>query len=157
MRLMKKPTLGVIVLAAVLSGCAAETSEGPVDEDLARASEAALSASSRHDLWKLSARAVYDASNDTTAITLDTRDPTDPRILTDRFIAVMVYRDRGNGVREALATLRANQIGPGGGCIHFQVPAKTGELLFIGAVIKLTGMQGAQLGAVPDGVVVVRD
>jgi len=153
---MSNANIVAIVLAVALSGCAVQSSE-PADDDLVRASQAALSSSARHDLWTLYARAQYDATTDVTNVTLDTRDPlaeADPRILTDRFVAVMVYRLRGDGVRDLLATLRGEQIGPGGGCIHFKVRARAGERLLIGAVVKLTGVEGAQLAAVPDGTIV---
>jgi len=146
----------LVAVAIALSSCAVESSDR-TDDDLVRASEAALSsaAPSKDGRWTLYANAMYDATTDLTVVNLDTRNPTsDPRIITDRFIAVMVYRDRGDGVREAIATLRGEQIGPGGGCIHFRVSAHAGDRLLIGAVVKLAGIEGATIAIVPDGTIV---
>lgn len=156
MNLMRKALLMAIAIA--LSGCTVESSDR-TEDDLVRASEAALSSASssspRRDLWTLYANAVYDATTDITTVNLDTRNPpSDPRIITDRFIAITVYRERGDGAREAIAALRAEEIGPGGGCIHFKVSAHAGERLLIGAVVKLAGIQGATIAVVPGGTIV---
>jgi len=153
---MKLATLAALGFVAAFSGCVAESGESPDDIEV-RATQAALSASPRSDLWRLYAQARFDAVKGATAVTLDTRDPfatPDPRILEDRYLAVFVYRDRGDGIRDALAMLRGTQIGPGGGCIHFEAPAAVGDRLFISAVVKLAGDKGAVVGVVPDGTTV---
>lgn len=152
---MKTPKLAAAVLVAIVTGCAVQSE--PTDDIELRASQAALSRAPSVDLWRLFANATFDAVKGKSAVQLDTRDPIaapDPKILDDRYLAVFVYRERADGVRELLITLRNDQIGPGGGCIHFDAPAWRGDRLFIGAVLKLAGADRAVVGVVPEGTIV---
>jgi len=154
MKLMRKALLAVIALT--LAGCAVDSGDR-TEDDLVRASEAALSSSPspKKEYWTLYANATYDATTEITTVNLDTRNPaSDPRILEDRFVAITVYRERGTGAREAIAILRGEEIGPGGGCIHFRVNAHAGDRLLIGAVVKLAGIEGATIAVVPGGTIV---
>ncbi|MGZ3420598.1 MAG: hypothetical protein ACXVEF_34145 [Polyangiales bacterium] len=79
----------------------------------------------------------------------------EPLHSTGEFDVVMVYDVRADGSRHVLQTLTrkdfagANSIGPGGGCIHFFVPAHVSDRLFIGGVVRLAGETRARIGVAP--------
>ncbi len=140
------------------SSCAAAT-EDP-DDALVGTAQAALSSSSspkgQHLLY---ARATYDAARGVTMVDVATtalqQQPTDPDPHNDdEFIVAMVYVDRSTG-RDVLRVLAredftgANQIGPGGGCIHFSVPANVGDRLAIGGVVRVAGDSRARVAVAP--------
>lgn len=155
---MTKTCLGAIIIAFALSGCAVQGHDGD-DDELVAATHAALStASTPKGTWMLFANATHDSHTHQTMIDLDTRDPqaggSDPHINGDRFVSVMVYRLRDDGRRDVLTVLGGQHIGPGGGCIHFSVPAATGDRLLIGGVVRLFDQQGARVAVAPELTVV---
>ena len=148
------------------SGCAvgAIDREAEAEPDLFAESQAALSGASTpkgaQTLW---ARATFDPNLGTTMVDLATSPipnlgnvPTpDPHLAPhdqDRFVTVMVYADRA-GRRDVIRVLGKHQIGPGGGCIHFNIVAGVGDRLFIGGVVKLGG--GSATVALAPGPVIV--
>lgn len=146
------------VLLVGTSSCAS-AAEDP-DDALVGTAQAALSASSTpRGLHALQARATFDAARGVTMVDVATtalqQRPTDPDPHNDdEFIVAMVYVDRPTG-RDVLRVLAredftgTNQIGPGGGCIHFSVPANVGDRLAIGGVVRVAGDSRVRVAVAP--------
>ncbi len=155
-----------IALAMVVgvSGCAADTSDDTSSEpDLVGQSHAALSsASTPKGAVPLYARATLDPVLGTVMVDVATTPlvpvgapPSNDPHTDDAFKVVMVYIDRADGKRDVLRVLAGKQIGPGGGCIHFNVVAGVGDRLFLGGVVELEGTKGARVGIAPTVTVVL--
>jgi len=151
----------VVLTAFGLGGCAAGEVVESDEADSIRTTEAALFCPSPKGLVQLHAEAVQLTDGRVIvdlAFTDIPRPPTEadeePLHDTGEFFTVLVYRVAPDGWRTPIAILTRkdivgpNAIGPGGGCIHFFVPAKAGDRLFIGGVVKPTG-QGLSIGATP--------
>lgn len=154
------------------SGCAVGAIDGEQQEaerDLVAESQAALSGSSSSSVPKgatqLYARATFDVNLGVTMVDVATSpiptlgnvpslDPHAPPRNQDKFLVLMVYVDRA-GRRDLLRVLGRAQIGPGGGCIHFNIVAAEGDRLFIGGVVRLNGDKPT-VGIVPAPITVGR-
>lgn len=158
-------SLAAFAMALSLSSCAVGAIDGETEateSDLVSASHAALSGSSMPaGAVRLYARATLDPALGTVMVDVATsplanigNTPIGNPHTDDQFQVVMVYIDRADGRRDVLRVLGKNQIGPGGGCIHFNVVAKLGDRLFIGGVVKLAGTKGAKVGIAPTTTVV---
>ena len=141
-------------LAIASAGCAAEVPDSEEAEpDLVSDSHAALSgASTPKGAAQLYARATFDPNLGVTMVDVATTSlpnigtvPTTDPHNSDEFTVVMVYVER-DGRRDVLRVLGKNQIGPGGGCIHFNIVAGVGDRLFIGGVVRINGKKGATVG-----------
>lgn len=143
-------------------GCAVAPEDESVanEDELVRSAHAALSTSNPTGVAPLQIRATYDPALGKTMVDLTSnafpQAPTDPDPHDDdRFLAVLVYVDRTDGRRDLVRVLTQkdyygpNGIGPGGGCIHFNVPAAIGDRLFVGGIVKLEGETRARLAAAP--------
>lgn len=155
-----------VALAIVVgsAGCAVDASEEPTSEpDLVGQSHAALSSKSTpKGAVQLYARATLDPALGTVMVDVATTPlvpvgtpPSNDPHTDDAFRVVMVYIDRANGARDVLRVLAGNQIGPGGGCIHFNVVANVGDRLYVGGVVELEGSKGAKVGIAPTVTVVL--
>lgn len=157
----------IFVATAAMSACAMQSSDGGSDPTIAEAHQTLSTASTPKGLYPLHAEAVQLADGRVivdlaiTNIEQPVTSAEEPGLHdTGEFLAVMVYIDRAGGKRDVIEVLTPkdyygpNSIGPGGGCIHFFVPAKLGDQLFIGGVVKLAGQTRAQIGAAPSAVVV---
>jgi hypothetical protein len=146
----------VAALAIGTAGCAVESSAPPSpesEEDLVAQSHAALSgASIPKGVVTLYARATRDSNMGTMVDVATTplvpigTPPTNNPHNGDEFVTVMVYADRPGKGRDVLRVLGRHQIGPGGGCIHFNIVAPPGTTLYIGGVVKLGGLNPARIG-----------
>lgn len=147
------------------SGCAVGAiDDEQAERDLVAESASALSgASTPKGVVTLYARATYDKKLGTTMVDVATsqipilgnvpdQDPHATPHDQDEFVTVLVYVDR-KGRRDVLRVLGRSQIGPGGGCIHFNIVARAGDELFIGGVVKIGG-GSASVGLVPGPVLV---
>jgi hypothetical protein len=153
----------VLALASSVSalGCAATgASDDEGTDEAVQTAHAALSTKSKIAVVPLDVRATYDAALGTTMVDLTTgripNAPTDPDPHNgDQFLAVLVYVDRTDGRRDLLTVVTRqeftgpNQIGPGGGCIHFRIPALAGDRIAIGAVVRLETETRVRIGAAP--------
>lgn len=146
-------------VSIVVTACASPAAEP--DESLTGTAHAALSsASATKSAYTLHARATYDAALGVTMIDVATtplqQRPSDPDPHnSDEFIVAIVYLDPPAGPRRVLRVLTradfagSDQIGPGGGCIHFRLPAAVGDRLAIGGVVQLEGDPRARVAAAP--------
>jgi hypothetical protein len=144
------------VIAISMAGCAVEareTNSPESEEDLIAQSHAALSgASTPVGAVQLYARATHDSNLGTmvdVATTplapIGTPPSVDPHN-GDQFVTIMVYVDAPGKKRDVLRVIGRSQIGPGGGCIHFNIVATPGTVLYIGGVVKLDGQPAASIG-----------
>jgi len=125
------------VSMAGATGCAMPADDG-AGEELGQ-TESAL-----HSTYTLYGRATYDANIGAVMVDLATTPIpeigdapwTNPHT-ADRFLNVRVWLVNGES-RRLISVLGGTSIGPGGGCIHFNVPATTGETLQIDSVVRLT-------------------
>lgn len=146
------------VVAISMAGCAATVDE---DDETIATSESALHGSFTYTIF---ARATYDANLDKVMVDLATTDippidtaPThDPHISTDRFFNVRVREIAPDGSARIMTVLGGLQIGPGGGCIHFSVPAAVGDTLQIDSIVRVGGL-GIRAGRTAPVTVVVGD
>jgi hypothetical protein len=150
----------VVAFLVSSAGCAAAPEQDDERDLVAEAQSALLGKKDIEIFHPLEVRATFDPQLGRTMVDLTSnafpQQPGDPDPHDgDDFLAVLVYVDRSNGVRDLLTVLTRqdyygrNQIGPGGGCIHFSVPAAVGDRLAIGAVVKLEGENRARIAAAP--------
>lgn len=152
---------GTSIASLGAAGCAVAPDDEVANEDeLVRSAHAALSSSNPTGLAPLQVRATFDPALGKTMVDLTSnafpQAPTDPDPHDgDRFLAVLVYVDRADGRRDLVRVLTQNDyygpngIGPGGGCIHFNVPARVGDRLFVGGIVRLEDERNARLAAAP--------
>lgn len=156
----------LVLLPLSATGCAVDATD-PAEQseaDLVTESQSALSGASKpKGVTPLYARATFDRNLGVTMVDVATsqipaiqtppdHDPHATPYDDDRFVTVMVYIDRA-GRRDVLRVLGKKQIGPGGGCIHFNIVAGVGDRLFIGGVVKLGGGNASVALAAPVTVV----
>ncbi|MBI2395751.1 MAG: hypothetical protein HYV09_39665 [Deltaproteobacteria bacterium] len=166
-RALERATCTLACVLAVSSvGCAMAPDEGPEqsNRELVGRSEQALSlSSSPKNAVPLWARATFDPVLGRTMVDVATSEvppidvvPDHDPHTADQFLLVQVFRDR-DGKREVLEVLGAKKIGPGGGCIHFSVPALVGDRLQIGGVVRLANSMPPTAGVATPIEVVVGD
>ncbi len=145
------------VVAISVAGCAVSADDG---ENIAT-NESALSKNLTYPIF---ARATYDAQLDKVMVDLATTEippidvspDHDPHIATDRFFNVRVRLVGADGTARLISALGGVQIGPGGGCIHFSVPANVGDTLDIDGVVRI-GALGIRAARTSPITVVVGD
>lgn len=149
----KLATSLVAVLMIGGPGCAMDAQEDA--SGVARTEQALSLASDPKGAAPLFVRATWDPQLETTMVDVSTSwvppidvIPTHDPHNGDQFLSAQAFTFRG-GKRVNLATLGAKQIGPGGGCIHFSVPANVGELVYVGAIVSFEGdaKAGAAVGS----------
>lgn len=146
------------VVAMSMAGCAATVEQ---DDETLATNESALHG---HFTYEIFARATYDANLDKVMVDLATTDippidtaPThDPHIASDRFFNVRVRLIGTDGSARLITVLGGVQIGPGGGCIHFNVPAAVGDTLQIDSIVRIGGL-GIRAGRTAPVTVTVGD
>lgn len=150
------------VLAASSVGCAM-TAEEPGEELVGQSQQALSLSSSPKNAITLWARATFDPVLGQTMMDVATSQvppidvvPDHDPHTADQFLLVQVFRDR-DGKREVLEVLGAKKIGPGGGCIHFSVPANVGDRLQVGGVVRLASSLSSTAGVATPIEVVVGD
>jgi hypothetical protein len=168
--MLRKSTAIVAMFAALsLTACVAEHATPASEEDLSTQLHQALSSSSTpKGIVPLYAEAVYlperRAAIVDLALTAIPQPPTEadeiPLHSSGEFDVVMIYIVHADGSREVSEVLsrpdlRAPRaIGPGGGCIHFLVPARVGDRLLLGAIVRTAGEKRARIGVAPTVTVV---
>lgn len=159
MLLSKLGTFAIACLLVSATGC---TMSAGAEEPAVGQSEQALSVNTpgQTQLW---VRATWDAQLQTTMVDVSTSEvppidvtPTHDPHNGDQFLSVQAFTFR-DGKRVNLANLGAKQIGPGGGCIHFSVPAGVGEQIYVGSIVRLEMDMKAGAGVAAPAPVVVGD
>jgi len=145
------------------TGCAMNASEENDPAPVGQTQEALSLKSSPKGAMQLWARATWDAQLQTTMVDVSTTEvppidvvPSHDPHNGDTFLSVQAFTFR-DGHRVNLATLSGVQIGPGGGCIHFSVPAGVGETVYVGGIVRLTTDLAPGAGVAAPAPVVVGD
>lgn len=136
-------------IAITMAGCAVSSE---TDEEIAQ------NASELKITYQVFGRATYDAQLNEVMVDLATTEippidiePShDPHISTDQFFNVRVRRIGTDGTARIISVVGGTSIGPGGGCIHFSVPAAIGDTLAIDGVVRIGGLspRAAQTGLI---------
>lgn len=135
--------LGFVCLLAGATGCAMNAGEESEPAPLGQSQEAISLASKPKGSTQLWVRATYDAQLGQTMVDVATSSVPPIEVAPDHdphngdmFLSVQAFTFR-EGRRVNLATLSGRAVGPGGGCIHFSVPAAVGEQIYVGGLVRL--------------------
>jgi len=135
---LAKWSIAIAVASAGASGCAVPADDG--------GDEIASTESALRTTYPVYGRATYDANLGATMVDIattqippiDVAPDHDPHISSDQFFNVRVRLVGADGTARIATALGGAQIGPGGGCIHFNVPgAVSGDTLFVDTVVRI--------------------
>lgn len=156
-------SFAVVCLVAGSMGCAMNAADEGDPANVGQSQEALSLASSPKLAAPLWVRATWDPNLEATMVDVSTSSvppidvvPTHDPHNGDKFLMVQAFTFR-DGRRVNLATLSSVQIGPGGGCIHFSVPASIGETVYVGGVVRFQTDLAVRAGVAAPAPVVVGD